>query len=107
MNVMLVSVSERRREIGILRALGAKRCDIMSRFLIESVILTMIGGLLGIVAGIGCSRIIAHFAHWQFLLSTSSILLGVGVSTVVGLFFGIYPARQASMLDPVVALRSD
>lgn len=107
MNVMLVSVTERRREIGIRRALGAKRRDIMGQFLVESVILTMIGGLFGIVVGVGCSRIIAYFAHWQFLLSISSIILGVGVSTAVGIFFGIYPARQASLLDPVVALRAD
>ena len=107
MNVMLVSVTERRREIGIRRALGAKRSDIMGQFLIESIILTMIGGLLGIIVGIGCSRIISHFAHWHFLLSISSILLGVSVSTAVGLFFGIYPARQASHLDPIMALRSD
>jgi putative ABC transport system permease protein len=107
MNVMLVSVTERRREIGIRRALGAKRSDIMGQFLIESVILTMIGGLLGVVVGIGCSRIISHFAHWQFLFSISSIILGVGVSSVVGIFFGIYPARQASRLDPIMALRSD
>jgi putative ABC transport system permease protein len=107
MNVMLVSVTERRREIGIRRALGAKRSDILNQFLIESVILTMIGGFLGVFLGISCSRIISHFAHWQFLLSISSIILGVGVSTVVGIFFGIYPARQASQLDPIVALRSE
>ena len=107
MNVMFISVTERRREIGIRRALGAKRSDIMGQFLTESVILTMIGGILGIVVGVGCSRIISYFAHWHFLLSMGSIVLGVGVSTVVGIFFGIYPARQASQLDPAVALRSD
>lgn len=107
MNVMLVSVTERRREIGIRRALGAKRSDIKGQFLIESIILSLIGGLFGIIVGVGAARIISHFAHWQFMMSGGAILLGVGVSTAVGVFFGFYPARQASMLDPIVALRSD
>jgi hypothetical protein len=76
MNVMLVSVTERRREIGIRRALGAKRGDIRGQFLIESVILSLIGGLFGIIFGIGASWLIAHFAKWQFALSFSAILLG-------------------------------
>lgn len=107
MNVMLVSVTERRREIGIRRALGARRGDIRGQFLIESVILSLLGGLFGILFGVGASRIISHFAHWQFVLSINAILLGVGVSNAVGIFFGYYPARQASMLDPIVALKSD
>lgn len=107
MNVMLVSVSERRREIGIRRALGAKRGDIRQQFLIESVILSLIGGLLGVVLGIGSSWVISYFAQWQYELSLGAILLGVGVSSVIGVFFGLYPARQASQLDPIIALRSD
>jgi putative ABC transport system permease protein len=107
MNVMLVSVSERRREIGIRRALGAKRGDIRQQFLIESVILSLIGGLLGVVLGVAAARIISHFAGWQYVLSWGAIVLGFGVSSMVGLFFGFYPARQASQLDPIVALRSD
>ena len=107
MNVMLVSVSERRREIGIRRALGAKRGDIRQQFLIESVILSLIGGLLGVFMGIGSSWVISHFAQWQYELSLGAILLGVGVSSVIGVFFGFYPARQASQLDPIIALRSD
>ena len=107
MNVMLVSVTERRREIGIRRALGARRGDIKGQFLIESIILSLVGGLCGIVIGVGVARIIAHFAKWQFLLSGGAILLGVGVATAVGIFFGFYPARQASLLDPIVALRSE
>ena len=107
MNVMLVSVTERRREIGIRRALGAKRGDIKGQFLIESVILSLIGGAFGILFGTAASWLIAHFAKWQFVLSLSAILLGVGVSNAVGIFFGYYPARQASMLDPIVALKSD
>ncbi|MDD2309383.1 MAG: FtsX-like permease family protein [Desulfuromonadaceae bacterium] len=104
---MLVSVSERRREIGIRRALGAKRGDIRGQFLIESIILSLIGGVLGILFGVGASVIISHFAKWQFALSSGAILLGVGVSNAVGIFFGYYPARQASLLDPIVALKSD
>lgn len=107
MNVMLVSVTERRREIGIRRALGAKRGDIRGQFLIESVILSLIGGLLGIIFGISASWLIARFAHWQFALSFGAIILGVGVSNAVGIFFGYYPARQASLLDPIAALKSD
>ncbi|MEI8354744.1 MAG: ABC transporter permease [Deltaproteobacteria bacterium] len=107
MNVMLVSVSERRREIGIRRALGAKRGDISGQFLIESVILSMMGGTLGILLGVGASYLVSLFAHWNFLFSFKAILLGVGVSNVVGIFSGYYPARQASMMDPIVALKSD
>ncbi len=107
MNVMLVSVSERRREIGIRRALGAKRDDIKGQFLIESTILSIVGGLLGIVIGVGASVVICYFAHWQFVFSPGPILLGVGVSSAVGFFFGFYPARQAAQLDPIVALRAD
>ncbi len=107
MNVMLVSVTERRREIGIRRALGAKRSDIRGQFLIESVILSLIGGAFGIIFGIAASLIIAHFAKWHFVLSINAILLGVTVSSAVGIFFGYYPARQAAMMDPIVALKSD
>ncbi len=107
MNVMLVSVSERRREIGIRRALGAKRGDIRGQFLIESIILSLLGGAFGILFGVGASVIISHFAKWHFVLSSGAILLGVGVSNAVGIFFGYYPARQASLLDPIVALKSD
>lgn len=107
MNVMIVSVSERRKEIGIRRALGARRGDIKGQFLIESIILSLIGGFFGVIVGVGASWIISYFAKWQFAISFSAILLGVGVSTAVGVFFGFYPARQASMLDPIVALRSN
>lgn len=107
MNVMIVSVSERRKEIGIRRALGARRGDIKGQFLIESIILSLVGGFFGVIIGVGASWVISHFAKWQFVLSLSGILLGVGVSTAVGVFFGFYPARQASMLDPIVALRSN
>lgn len=106
MNVMLVSVSERKKEIGIRRALGALRRDIQLQFLIESLVLCLIGGLIGLGIGIGASYFLAQHNGWDFMISKAAILLGIGVSTGVGLFFGYYPARQASMLDPIIALRS-
>ena len=107
MNVMLVSVSERKREIGIRRALGAKKMDIQAQFIIESLILCFLGGILGVVVGIGSSYTISHFSGWQFMISPLSIILGVGVSVLIGLFFGFYPARQAAGQSPIEALRSD
>ena len=106
MNVMLISVSERRSEIGLRRALGAQQTDIQSQFLIESIILCLAGGLIGIIFGIGISYLFAFFSKWQFIMSYFSIALGFGVSTAVGLFCGFYPARTASKLDPIKALRS-
>jgi len=107
MNIMLVSVSERRKEIGISRALGARRKDIQSEFLFESVILSLVGGAIGIVIGVLLSFIVSYFSKWEFMVSYMAIFLGVFVSSAVGIFFGFYPARQASMLDPIVALRSE
>lgn len=107
MNVMLVAVAQRRKEIGIRRALGAKRGDIQSQFLIESIILSLIGGAFGIALGILSSYVISHVSKWQFLISYMAILLGFGVSSSVGIFFGFYPARHASRLDPITALRSE
>lgn len=106
MNVMLVSVSERRREIGIRRALGARQSDIKGQFLMESVILALLGGLLGVVLGELAAWLVCRFANWQFAVSFTAIALGVGVSTAIGVFFGIYPASQAARLDPIVALRA-
>ena len=106
MNVMLVSVSERKKEIGIRRAIGAKRNDIQFQFLVESIILSFIGGMLGTGLGVGATAIICNFASWEFFISEAAIFLGVGVSAAVGIFFGYYPARQASALSPIDALRS-
>ncbi len=106
MNVMLVSVSERRREIGIRRALGAQKKDIQWQFLIESVLLSLVGGFLGIVLGVGGSYLFAHYSGWQFELIHGALVLGVGVSVAVGIFFGYYPARQAAALNPIQALRA-
>ena len=105
MNVMLVSVTERRSEIGIRRALGARRTDIQSQFLIESVVLSLFGGLVGIAGGIAGTYAICGYAAWTFQLSPMAITLGMGVATASGVFFGLYPAWQAARLDPVAALR--
>jgi len=106
MNVMLVSVAERKKEIGIRRALGALRRDIQFQFLVESLVLCLVGGLIGLLMGIGASYLISKHNDWDFIVSNAAVLLGIGVSTGVGLFFGYFPARQAARLDPIVALRS-
>jgi len=106
MNVMLVSVAERRKEIGIRRALGALQRDIQMQFIIESLVLCFVGGIIGVIIGVGSSYVFANINEYTFIISNNAILLGVVVSTGVGLFFGYYPARQASKLDPIVALRS-
>ena len=105
MNIMLVSVTERTREIGIRKAIGARRRDIMMQFLVESITLSLSGGVIGILLGVLISYLLATMANWNTLISMNSILLSFGFSTAVGLFFGLYPARKASMLDPIIALR--
>lgn len=107
MNIMLVSVVERRKEIGIRLAIGARRKDIQAMFLIESVTLSLFGGLLGILTGVMASFIIAEIAHWDFVFFTLPPLIGFTVSVSIGVFFGFYPAYQASRLDPIQTLRSD
>lgn len=105
MNIMLVSVTERTREIGIRMAVGAKTSDVLNQFLTEAMILSLIGGGVGITLGAGAAWVIAHFAKWEFVISPSSVLVAVATSAAVGIFFGYYPARKASMLDPIEALR--
>ena len=107
MNIMLVSVAERRAEIAIRRALGARRQDIQSQFLIESVILTVIGGVLGIVLGLVATWTICRFTGWEFLLSGLAVTSSLGTAVVVGLFFGFQPAHQASRLDPIAGLQGN
>jgi len=107
MNIMLVSVVERTREIGIRMAVGARRRDILSQFLVEAVTLSVIGGLIGIALGVTGSVTIAVFAEWPFIFSLQAVLLAVGFSITVGVVFGFYPARRASMLDPIEALRHE
>jgi len=111
MNIMLVSVTERTREIGLRKALGATQSDILSQFLFEAVTLTAIGGIIGIILGGSVSFIVAfvlskvYGLNWQFIMPISAVLLGLGVSSGIGLIFGIYPARQAAKKSPIEALR--
>ncbi len=105
MNIMLVSVTERTREIGIRIAVGAKSKDILLQFLIESLVLSLIGGILGITIGIGGTYILSSFTQWPTLLSVNAIFLAFFFAGSVGVFFGFYPARKASLLDPIEALR--
>ncbi|MEI7936228.1 MAG: ABC transporter permease [Verrucomicrobiota bacterium] len=105
MNIMLVSVTERTREIGIRMAVGARGRDILLQFLIEAVVLSSTGGLLGIVSGVGGAKLITMIKEWPTLVSANSIIIAFAFSAVVGVFFGFYPARKASQLDPIDALR--
>jgi putative ABC transport system permease protein len=105
MNIMLVTVTERTREIGIRMALGATRASIMLQFLVESVTLCVLGGLLGILLGSGLSMLLAKFAGWQTYVTVGSVLLSFGFAATVGLVFGLMPARRAARLDPIEALR--
>jgi putative ABC transport system permease protein len=105
MNIMLVSVTERTREIGLRMAVGARGRDILNQFLVEAVTLSLIGGLLGIVLGVAGSWLIGEFAGWSTQLSPASILFAVAFSAAIGIFFGFYPARKAASLLPIQALR--
>jgi putative ABC transport system permease protein len=105
MNIMLVSVTERTREIGIRKAVGARRRDILLQFLIESVVLSLVGGIIGILFGIGAARILAQTAGWSVSISIPTVVLAFGFSAAIGIFFGIYPARKAASLRPIDALR--
>ncbi len=107
MNIMLVSVTERTREIGLRLAVGARRRDIRTQFLIEATTLSAIGGIIGIALGIGAAVIVANTAGWPLLIEPSAILIAVAFSGLVGIFFGFYPAKRASDLDPIEALRAN
>ena len=107
MNIMLVSVTERTREIGIRKALGARRADLLLQFLIESGTMALIGGAVGVAIGAGLSYIISASVGWPALVSPWSVIAGLLVATSVGIFFGVYPANKAARLDPIVALRSE
>ena len=105
MNIMLVSVTERTREIGLRQAVGATTGDILLQFLVEAVAISLVGGMAGIGLGIVSSMIISRIAEWSTVLSTGSIVLAFAFSGLVGVFFGYYPARKAAFLDPIEALR--
>ena len=105
MNIMLVSVTERTREIGIRMAIGAKGRDVLIQFMIESIVISFIGGLIGIALGITISELVAKFGGWPVVITVSSVLLSFLFSAVIGLFFGWYPARKAAALNPIDALR--
>jgi putative ABC transport system permease protein len=107
MNIMLVSVNERTREIGIRMAVGARGIDILAQFLVEAVALSLLGGAFGVLLGFGLAHMIAGFAGWPPIVTLESVILSFGTSAVIGIFFGFYPAFSASRLDPIQALRHE
>ena len=107
MNIMLVSVTERTREIGLRLAIGARRRDVLAQFLLEAVMLALLGGAAGVLAGVALSHILADVAGWPVLVRADAVLIAVGVSALTGLFFGFWPARRAAHLDPITALRHE
>ena len=107
MNIMLATVLERTKEIGIRRAIGARQVDIIRQFLMEALLISMLGGMIGIAFGFTLSKVIATAAGWSTVVTTSSIAVAFGVSVGIGLLFGIYPAMQAAKLDPIEAMRYD
>lgn len=105
MNIMLVSVTERTREIGVRKALGATRRAIMTQFLVEALFLCTIGGILGVAAGYGAAEVMTRVAQWDTSVAPEAVVAAIGFSAAVGLFFGLWPARRAALLDPIDALR--
>jgi putative ABC transport system permease protein len=105
MNIMLVSVTERTREIGIRMSVGARGTDILTQFLIEALVLSLLGGIIGILLGVAGSTAISSFAKWPTIITAFSVILSFGFSIAIGIFFGFYPARKAALLNPIDALR--
>jgi len=109
MNIMLVSVTERTREIGIRKAVGAKRRDILMQFLVEAVVLSSMGGIVGVLVGWGSAQLLSRLASelLSTLVTPGSVVMALGISLAIGLFFGIYPANRAARLNPIEALRHE
>jgi len=105
MNIMLVSVTERTREIGLRMSIGARGRDVLLQFLVEAVVLSLFGGIVGIGLGFGISRVLTQFFSWPTAISTDAVAVAFGFAAAIGVFFGFYPARKASGLDPIEALR--
>jgi putative ABC transport system permease protein len=105
MNIMLVSVTERTREIGVRKAIGAKRRDILWQFIVEAIVLSVVGGVIGVVVGVGLGQLIGVITPLPSAVPVWAVFFGLGFSSMVGLFFGIYPAAKAAKLDPIEALR--
>jgi len=107
MNIMLVSVTERTREIGIRMAIGARGRDVMIQFLIESIVMSLIGGVIGVGVGFGGASVLEKISGWETVITAQLVGLALGFSATVGIFFGFYPARKAASLDPIQALRHE
>jgi putative ABC transport system permease protein len=105
MNIMLVSVTERTREIGLRLSVGARDLDVLMQFLVEAIVLSLAGGVIGILIGAGCSFGISRLMQWSTVVTMNSVALSFGVAAATGVFFGFYPARKAAALDPIEALR--
>ena len=105
MNIMLVSVRERTREIGIRRAIGARQSQILTQFLIEAIVLSLLGGIIGVILGQIVAVLLANLGGWEFVMSAGTIFAALGFAMLVGVLFGVWPARAASKLKPVEALR--
>jgi ABC-type antimicrobial peptide transport system permease subunit len=107
MNIMLVAVKERTREIGVRRAVGARKRDVLVQFLVEALTLSTVGGALGIVCGLGACAAMTALLEWPARVSLQAVAVAFGISAVIGIFFGYHPARRAAQLDPIDALRSE
>ena len=105
MNIMLVSVTERTREIGIRMAIGARGRDVLTQFLVESIVMSMIGGMIGVAIGFGSASLVAQATGWSTAISPETVAIALIFSVAVGIFFGFYPARKAAALNPIEALR--
>ncbi len=105
MNIMLASITERTSEIGVRRAMGAKKRDIIRQFLIETVVLSLTGGIIGMILGVGGAKIVTYFAQWKTIVTLYSLVIAFGISVIVGIIFGMYPANKAANMNPIDALR--